>query len=467
MGLDKDLFTSPPDDNFLCSICYGVFQDPSSLTCGHVFCEDCIRQALDIDYRCPSCRAEQASTGTDCYFAVVALRGLVDNLQVQCLHNNNNNNNNSSSNNEQQALQEPPRQRRRTETGESVVAEEPVLGCSWVGKVYEWPGHISKDWPLETILCDVQGCDFQCHRNSIMSHMVSKIVEHTNLLVDVRTKELEKAFDEKLAKVTEVVKDQQEKLDNQQKKLVDQQEQIIHLYLSNFCRQWLAHEKPDALFDFVVYRPHRHHLSSDRPITELLFGIPGPKRTPWEGGIFPVTMNWTRIDEPPRCRLPKGFHHPNVYPSGRICKSSLIKDRGWDAENSNPEILFDIQQFFAHPNPSSPAQAEAYNCFMNNRQNYDQKARTQAQEYKHDHSEFSSNKWKLVSTCAPGSGTPLDWQSQTSSCRPPQPLPSPGVDVYATHSSDVNGKCSCSCCSWGASFWDAKHQMRFLFGSAG
>jgi hypothetical protein len=55
MGIDKDLFTMPPDANLLCSICHGVFEDPRLLTCGHVFCEDCIRQALDMDSRCPFC----------------------------------------------------------------------------------------------------------------------------------------------------------------------------------------------------------------------------------------------------------------------------------------------------------------------------------------------------------------------------------------------------------------------------
>jgi hypothetical protein len=134
----------------------------------------------------------------------------------------------------------------------------------------------------------------------------------------------------------------------------------------------------------------------------------------------------------------------------------------WHAEISIPEILFDIQQLFAHPNPSSPAQRAAYNCFTKCKQDYDQKARTQALKYNPGMlSELSSKRWKLVSTCAPGSGAPLDWQSQSSSRRPPQPLPSPGVDAAG---SDDNEKCSCSCCSWGASFWDAKHEMRFLFG---
>lgn len=33
--------------------------------------------------------------------------------------------------------------------------------------------------------------------------------------------------------------------------------------------------------------------------------------------------------KPPLCRFPKGFFHPNVYPSGTVCLSILNENDGW------------------------------------------------------------------------------------------------------------------------------------------
>ncbi|KAM4617732.1 putative E3 ubiquitin-protein ligase MID2 [Discoglossus pictus] len=46
-----------------CSICLNIYSDPVMLSCGHNFCQDCIKKVLDIQeetgpYSCPECRAE-------------------------------------------------------------------------------------------------------------------------------------------------------------------------------------------------------------------------------------------------------------------------------------------------------------------------------------------------------------------------------------------------------------------------
>lgn len=40
-----------------CTICYGDFDVPVKLSCGHVFCEECISTWLDKEHTCPMCRA--------------------------------------------------------------------------------------------------------------------------------------------------------------------------------------------------------------------------------------------------------------------------------------------------------------------------------------------------------------------------------------------------------------------------
>lgn len=79
--------------------------------------------------------------------------------------------------------------------------------------------------------------------------------------------------------------------------------------------------------------------------------IPGKQGTDWEGGFFPLTMEFSEDypTKPPKvcdssyhmanhsytqeavkmschvvqCRFPQGFFHPNIYPSGTVCLSIL------------------------------------------------------------------------------------------------------------------------------------------------
>ena len=52
--------TPRPEDAWKCSICLDEMVNPASTTCGHVFCHDCIRNALKAapakGKKCPQCR---------------------------------------------------------------------------------------------------------------------------------------------------------------------------------------------------------------------------------------------------------------------------------------------------------------------------------------------------------------------------------------------------------------------------
>lgn len=44
------------DDMWKCSICLDEMVNPASTTCGHLFCEECIKQCLKTAKTCPQCR---------------------------------------------------------------------------------------------------------------------------------------------------------------------------------------------------------------------------------------------------------------------------------------------------------------------------------------------------------------------------------------------------------------------------
>ena len=52
----KDLTRSELD----CQVCYGLFLDPITLTCGHTFCRKCVHRVLDHSHLCPVCRRQLA-----------------------------------------------------------------------------------------------------------------------------------------------------------------------------------------------------------------------------------------------------------------------------------------------------------------------------------------------------------------------------------------------------------------------
>ena len=95
-------------------------------------------------------------------------------------------------------------------------------------------------------------------------------------------------------------------------------------------------------------------------------GIPGPKGTLWEGGVYPVTMEFSEEypSRPPKCQLPKGFFHPNIYPSGTVCLSILNEEEDWKPSITVKQILIGIQELLDNPNPNSPAQADAYHVYV-------------------------------------------------------------------------------------------------------
>eukprot|EP00667_Euglena_gracilis_P033659 EG_transcript_55621 len=112
-------------------------------------------------------------------------------------------------------------------------------------------------------------------------------------------------------------------------------------------------------------------------------GIPGKAGTPWEGGLYKLTIDFSDDypSKPPKCRFTPVLFHPNVYPSGTVCLSILSEDKDWKPSITLKQILLGIQDLLDNANPGDPAQAEPYHLYINNRAEYEKRVRQEAQKY--------------------------------------------------------------------------------------
>ncbi|ELP92783.1 SUMO-conjugating enzyme UBC9, putative [Entamoeba invadens IP1] len=133
-----------------------------------------------------------------------------------------------------------------------------------------------------------------------------------------------------------------------------------------------------------IARPVREGGKPDLFRWECL--VPGAKDTIWEGGYYPVKMNFSPEypAAPPRCYLPEGFFHPNVFPNGQICLSILNESYDWKPTISIKQILVGIQDLLDNPNKESPAQHPANQAFVTNMKEYKAGVLNQKKNYLKD-----------------------------------------------------------------------------------
>ncbi|KAK3020025.1 hypothetical protein RJ639_004985 [Escallonia herrerae] len=107
------------------------------------------------------------------------------------------------------------------------------------------------------------------------------------------------------------------------------------------------------------------------------------RATDWEDGYFPVTLQFSRgcPSEPPKCKFPADFFHPNVYQTGCVYLSFFNKDSGWRPAISVKQILVGIQDLLDEPNPAHPVHNEAYHLFIQDPVEYKKRIRQQAKQY--------------------------------------------------------------------------------------
>ena len=97
-------------------------------------------------------------------------------------------------------------------------------------------------------------------------------------------------------------------------------------------------------------------------------------------GIYKVTLEFSDEypSKPPKCKFVPPLFHPNVYPSGTICLSILNEEEGWRPAITVKQMLLGIQDLLDAPNTNSPAQSDAYNLCVNNKEEYKRRVKAEA-----------------------------------------------------------------------------------------
>jgi ubiquitin-conjugating enzyme E2 A len=109
-------------------------------------------------------------------------------------------------------------------------------------------------------------------------------------------------------------------------------------------------------------------------IMEWKLKIKGPSDSPYEKGIFDMLIRFDS-DYPfkaPSVKFMKAIYHPNIYRDGKICIDILQPD-GWASTQTVRTIMISIISLFCDPNPASPANREAAELFVKNREEYNKK----------------------------------------------------------------------------------------------
>lgn len=109
--------------------------------------------------------------------------------------------------------------------------------------------------------------------------------------------------------------------------------------------------------------------------------IYGPKDTPYEGGVFRISIDVpvTYPLRPPLFKFLTKIYHPNIKNDGQICLDIL--KNAWSPALGIIKALLSIMILLSEPNGNDPLNPIAGELFIKNRGEFDSTARGWTAEY--------------------------------------------------------------------------------------
>jgi len=116
-------------------------------------------------------------------------------------------------------------------------------------------------------------------------------------------------------------------------------------------------------------------------ITKWQATIFGPEDTPYHGGVFNLTIDFSTEYpfKPPRVVFKTPIYHCNINAHGGICLNILKND--WSPALNVSKLLLSICSLLAEPNPDDPLVAEIAELYRNNKELHDMNARNHTIEH--------------------------------------------------------------------------------------